>query len=429
MNNYAANNDSFTGIYAAGTDDNKLTNLTEQDAFDELVKAWVMPQRGKFFGPQMFGMMFDLFLFGIMIKQFLIWWTFAKTDRWFVKGVVLWSMVFGFAGSIFNLASCFATFVYGFENFQSAADPNWGSWQPVVAVAGSVGAQVNQTQFFALTQLANKNRYLGVTILALILLSVIGGIALRISYAEVQKAASPSKQTQGLVFLYFEAAGAMAADLVITTMIIVSLIKSRTGWENTDQLVNKLLKLCAETQLPPTLITTAILILNIYVNVVPPPEDPVQRAVNATYSIMGCLMTMLPKTFIVGLFATLNARIHLRAIFSEKSDTEPTAQQRKNASYPLRSFENTAGIQMRTEIFVHADRNVQFSPGATSPRSGSRFNQDFGPFASDEDRKIPVSGPGPVSAPIIELEEEPGKSDDEDHAGYPKWDDKGPNAF
>nr|XP_018264391.1 uncharacterized protein I303_02557 [Kwoniella dejecticola CBS 10117]OBR86549.1 hypothetical protein I303_02557 [Kwoniella dejecticola CBS 10117] len=363
MNNYAAN---FTGIYAAGTDDNKLTNLTEQDAFDELVKAWVMPQRGKFFGPQMFGMMFDLFLFGIMIKQFLIWWTFAKTDRWFVKGVVLWSMVFGFAGSIFNLASCFATFVYGFENFQSAADPNWGSWQPVVAVAGSVGAQ---------------------------------------------------------------AAGAMAADLVITTMIIVSLIKSRTGWENTDQLVNKLLKLCAETQLPPTLITTAILILNIYVNVVPPPEDPVQRAVNATYSIMGCLMTMLPKTFIVGLFATLNARIHLRAIFSEKSDTEPTAQQRKNASYPLRSFENTAGIQMRTEIFVHADRNVQFSPGATSPRSGSRFNQDFGPFASDEDRKIPVSGPGPVSAPIIELEEEPGKSDDEDHAGYPKWDDKGPNAF
>jgi hypothetical protein len=47
-------------------------------------------------------------------------------------------------------------------------------------------------------------------------------------------------------------ASEMASDVITTACIALALVKSRTGWKQTDRLVNKLLVLVAETQFPPT---------------------------------------------------------------------------------------------------------------------------------------------------------------------------------
>jgi hypothetical protein len=44
----------------------------------------------------------------------------------------------------------------------------------------------------------------------------------------------------------------MAADVIITTTIAVSLMRTRTGWSETDRMINRFLYLTVETQLPPT---------------------------------------------------------------------------------------------------------------------------------------------------------------------------------
>jgi hypothetical protein len=46
----------------------------------------------------------------------------------------------------------------------------------------------------------------------------------------------------------------MAADILITTTIAVCLIRSRTGWSQTDKMINRILVLTAESQLPPTML-------------------------------------------------------------------------------------------------------------------------------------------------------------------------------
>lgn len=47
-------------------------------------------------------------------------------------------------------------------------------------------------------------------------------------------------------------AGAMAADVIITVTIALCLMRTRTGWSDTDRMINRILYLTVETQLPPT---------------------------------------------------------------------------------------------------------------------------------------------------------------------------------
>ena len=50
------------------------------------------------------------------------------------------------------------------------------------------------------------------------------------------------------------AACIFSSDLLITVMMFNGLIKSKSGWEHTDRVVNRLMRLIVETQLPPTIV-------------------------------------------------------------------------------------------------------------------------------------------------------------------------------
>ncbi|WWC87527.1 uncharacterized protein L201_002417 [Kwoniella dendrophila CBS 6074] len=372
---------NFTNL--AIRDDAALNNLTDTHTFEELLIDWVMPQRGIFFGPQLFGFCFDMLLFGMIFKQFSIWVNFAKEDRWFVRSIVVLSMLLGTIGSIINLALCFQTFVYKFADFSTAAAPDWQSWAAVVSVTSSLPAQIFYVD--RAYRLAGKSLLILISIVLPIIVSVVGGIGTKVVFSIVDQAATPSLQSEGLVFAYMEFAGAMAADVIISTTIIYCLVRSRTGWKHTDQLVNKLLTTAAETQLPPTVLATTMLALTIWIHVRPAPTDPVQQAADSTYNIVGCLLMILPKTYIVGLFATLNSRIQLRAVYGHNQD--PASLTRKLQSYPLREIGDTgAGVQVLTETFTHTDRNPTFSRNSSSDHTTLKEDHKFGYTISDEER-------------------------------------------
>jgi Co/Zn/Cd efflux system component len=42
-------------------------------------------------------------------------------------------------------------------------------------------------------------------------------------------------------------------DLILSILLAVGLVRSRTGWKQTDRLISRVLALMVETQVPPTL--------------------------------------------------------------------------------------------------------------------------------------------------------------------------------
>jgi hypothetical protein len=51
-----------------------------------------------------------------------------------------------------------------------------------------------------------------------------------------------------------DAVTAVVADLVIAGTLLHGLLKSKTGWERTDRVIKRLMRILVETQAPPTLV-------------------------------------------------------------------------------------------------------------------------------------------------------------------------------
>ncbi|WVF66801.1 hypothetical protein IAT40_001543 [Kwoniella sp. CBS 6097] len=325
------------------------------------LKALMEPHLGLFLGPVMIGLIADLVLFGVMLKQLGMWWEYAREDRWFIKSIVTfrlpelmdrwsfwrqgWCAVFGVIGSVFNIAFVFHTFVYNYGRHSTIADSSWSSWLGVIAPLTSAGVQLFYTD--RAYKLSGKNKPLALLIFSAILISVIGGIGSKITTVSN---GDPSTARKATIFIYLYTAGAVGADFIITSSIMYCLVRSKTGWVVTDKVVNKLMQISAETQLPPTLMAIVFLIIFAY-KTTKAAAHPGEVIIDVTSNLTGFFMMVMPKTYIVGFFAVLNARTALRAVFS--SSNEPS--QRKQNTYPLVNRNGQSGVQVTTEIYTQAE--------------------------------------------------------------------------
>ncbi|WVF66800.1 hypothetical protein IAT40_001542 [Kwoniella sp. CBS 6097] len=322
-------------------------NSTDGDAVEQGLAQLLGPHTGLFLGPMMIGFITDMVLCGVMTKQLMTWLAFALEDRWLIKIIVGWCAVFGAIGSIFNLAFMHHTFVYHFGRYTEMADSSWASWLGIIAPLTSSAVQI----FYCdrAYKLSGKNKFLGGIILAFIITSLIGGVGSKVTSASLADASLAGKAT---IFIYLYTAGAMAADFTITTSIIWCLSHSKTGFVQTDQIVNKLLRISAETQLPPTLMAISFLIIFAY-KTTKAAQHPEQFIIDVTSNLTGFFMMVMPKTYVVGFLAVLNSRMSLRAVMS--STQEPSTQnQWRNNAYQLRTREGET-VKVTTETYVQSD--------------------------------------------------------------------------
>ncbi|WVW79735.1 hypothetical protein I302_101705 [Kwoniella bestiolae CBS 10118] len=313
------------------------------DAMEAGLKAILQPHTGLYLGSIVIGYTTDFLLLGIMLTQLVKWASYATEDRWFIKIIVGWCTLFGILGSIFNLAFVFHVFVKDFGIYSSFSSPDWNSWRPIVASLTSAGVQT----FYCdrAYKLSGRNKLLGGVIMLLILTSVTGGIGSKIT---LQSSASSA----ATIFIYIYTAGAMAADFIITVSIMWGLSRSKSGFVQTDQIINKLLTISAETQLPPTLLAIAFLIVFAYKSA-KAAAHPGQVIIDVTTSLDGFFMMIMPKTYIVGFLAVLNARISLRAVASTNDGSGP---QWKQDSYQLRKRTLQDTVKVTTETYVQDER-------------------------------------------------------------------------
>nr|XP_019049962.1 hypothetical protein I302_00382 [Kwoniella bestiolae CBS 10118]OCF28892.1 hypothetical protein I302_00382 [Kwoniella bestiolae CBS 10118] len=282
-----------------------------------------------------------------MLAQLVKWGSYAVEDRWFIKITVGWCALFGTIASIFNLAYVHYVFVNHFGTYATFASADWSSWLGIIAPLTSAGVQV----FYCdrAYKLSKNNKLLAGVIMSLIITSVIGGIGSKITSESATQAADATKAT---IFIYLYTAGAMAADFIITVSIMWCLSKSKSGFVQTDQIVNKLLAVSAETQLPPTLMAISFLIIFAY-KTTKAAAHPDQVIIDVTSNLTGFFMMVMPKTYVVGFLAVLNSRMSLRAVISSK---DASSQQWKHNTYQLRKRTVEGNVKVTTETYIQDER-------------------------------------------------------------------------
>ncbi|WVQ62985.1 uncharacterized protein L199_001134 [Kwoniella botswanensis] len=323
-------------------------NDNATDAVEAGLKVMLEPHRGVFLGPVMIGFIADFVLLGVMLAQLIKWGSYAVEDRWFIKIIVAWCTLFGAISSIFNLAYIHHVFVNNFGIYTTFTSADWSSWLAIIASSTSAGVQV----FYCdrAYKLSGKNKILGGIISAFILTSIIGGIGSKITFGSTTTQTSDATKATILIYLY--TAGAMAADFLITTSIMWSLSRSKSGFVQTDQIVNKLLAVSAETQLPPTLMAISFLIIFAY-KTTKAAAHPDEIIIDVTSNLTGFFMMTMPKTYVVGFLAVLNSRMSLRAVMTSK---DASSQQRKANTYQLKKRTAEGNVKVTTETYVQAER-------------------------------------------------------------------------
>nr|XP_018264403.1 uncharacterized protein I303_02569 [Kwoniella dejecticola CBS 10117]OBR86561.1 hypothetical protein I303_02569 [Kwoniella dejecticola CBS 10117] len=325
-------------------DPSNTTAISQEDLLEAGLKELIGPHNGLFMGPILIGFRTDIFLAGIMLKQLTLWWKYAREDRLFIKIIIAWCTVFGIIGTIFNLAFCFHIFVYNYGS----------SWLGLISPLTSAGVQL----FYCdrAYKLSGRNKVLALTILSAILLSVIGGIGSKITTVSN---ADPSKARLATTFIYLLTAGAMVADFIITAAILWCLARSKSGWNVTDKVVSKLLAISAESQLPPTLLAMVFLIIFAY-KTTKAAANPTQVVIDVTSNLTIFFMMVIPKTYIVGFIAVLNARTALRAVFTSSHEAS-SGRRKQTTDFPLsvRRGGESRGVRITTETYT---KNEPTSP-------------------------------------------------------------------
>ncbi|OCF74292.1 hypothetical protein I204_04663 [Kwoniella mangroviensis CBS 8886] len=259
---------------------------------NDLTRGGIEKHIGLYLGPIVLGFAFDSMLLGCIIQQ-LIWnviWT--PSDRLFNK-IILYSVVLlSVATTIFNDCFFFHAFASGFGNWYRLIQLDYIRWHPILDCV-----TVTLVHIFYLErgyQLHGRSKWVPIIVLPFLLADIGGAIGGTVMLFKIP-------DTYDLItikpFFYTWIGGTLVVDLLITSIIFHKLIKSRTGWSDTDLMINKLITISVETQLPSLVVAIAFM---------------VSYGLKANAGLNVFFELFHPKVHVVGLLTVLNSRNKLR---------------------------------------------------------------------------------------------------------------------
>lgn len=184
-------------------------------------------------------------------------------------------------------------FVQNFGLFSPFLETDKLAWFPVLDTICSSGIQ----SYFAYRAylLNRRNIFIPITILFLILTSFAATIAVKVIFGNANSLMEADKvRIPELIWL----ASIMAADILITLLILNGLLRSKTGWAHTDKAIVRLIRITFESQIPPTILAITFMI----------------EFVQTPASLLGStLQGIQSKLYTVGLMYSLNSRVSFRS--------------------------------------------------------------------------------------------------------------------
>ncbi|RSH94229.1 hypothetical protein EHS25_004032 [Saitozyma podzolica] len=306
-----------------------MVQLTASES-EEIGELILEPHLGLSLGPFIIGFLVDALLLGVVIQQFIMWHTYsASSERRWAKFLVYYLFFASFATSGYLLAYILHLFVNNFGTFGHFLDTNWSS--PFYLL--DLFSRLPVSAFFGerAWRLMGRSWLVGGSITLLLLVSAGGAIG-----AKVQAVNDQLGNTE-MYLVYTWLGSEMASDVVTTVCIMWCLLRSKTSFDSTNRVINKLLVLTVETQLPPTIMAVGYLIFYVMVHV------------STKFETFAAFFTCTPKIYVVCLLTVLSARLKLREERSNawRADTY-RMRSRKEATQQMT-------IDVTTETYTHIE--------------------------------------------------------------------------
>ncbi|KAG6381878.1 hypothetical protein JVT61DRAFT_493 [Boletus reticuloceps] len=309
-----------------------------------------MPTVQLLFGPMLIGVFFNTMLYGTMVVQTYIYFQTFKKDAWWIKMFVFYLLFCETLNTGFDIGMMYEPLVvrYGTPRAVEIA-PIMLSADPLMTVMISSAVQL----FIAWrVRIMNKSSILPAIISFFAITSFAGGVATTVSVTIINEYAY-FHQFDGAVITWL--ASSAAADVIITTSLVYSLLRQRTGYAATDDLINKIIRMTVQTGMITAVSATLDVTLFLVIR-------------NATLNYIWDFA--LSKLYSNSILSTLNARGGWRATSSARENVlfGTTVSMGDCVIDNHRQTEShTIEFQTMRPANVSAMKLAPLSPGASDP--------------------------------------------------------------
>lgn len=249
----------------------------------------------------------------------------------------------GVVGSVLSYVWILHIFAFNYGSFVPWINNRWVSFFPLIDSCMTITVQV----FYAerAYKIAGRSKLVIVSVLFPLVVSFAGAIGVAVS--SMLKQAIDQRYNN---FCWMWVCGTFVADVVVTGVVLVGLFKQRSEWEQTDNLVKRLILISCESQLPPTLLAFALMT-----------DFAIQG--DSYYAVF--FEMVQGKLYVVGMIYVLNSRYALRRnmdsghVESYKPNTYNMTRSRGNGNGNNNNKNNgnnggVATIHVQTETYIES---------------------------------------------------------------------------
>ncbi|RXK35623.1 hypothetical protein M231_07103 [Tremella mesenterica] len=183
--------------------------------------------------------------------------------------------------------------------------------------------------------LSKRSWPLLVLFICLIIAAAIGGLGVTVVFGSQASLLDANKS--GAWLIIWNACNC-ACDVIIAFVIMVTLLRSKSGWSHTDRVITKWVRLTFEAQLPPTFLSLAYVI----------------EWSRTPSSLLGALFQCLEgKAYAVGLLFSLNARVAMQT--QAEKPTNPSYQTPQVFGHSRTAGPAEIHVEVETQTYVQGE--------------------------------------------------------------------------
>ncbi|KAF8911239.1 hypothetical protein CPB85DRAFT_1304376 [Mucidula mucida] len=196
-------------------------------------------------GPMLIGLMFNFILLGIIMTQLYIYMkTYKRRDKLWMKTFVFMLVAANLANSIFIGIDMYVALINHFDDAEYLQNATW-LFATDPALTGIISGVV-QLFFAWRVKVLTSNWYLTTVVVAMSMAGTVAGI---VTAAEIRTTSEFTKfqEFQAVVIVWL--ASSCIADLCVTGILVWYLRRHKTGFQGSDELVDRIIRLTIQTGL------------------------------------------------------------------------------------------------------------------------------------------------------------------------------------
>ncbi|KAF7360411.1 hypothetical protein MVEN_00771100 [Mycena venus] len=277
-------------------------------------------------GPIFIGLLFNTILYGVMIIQSYFYFTTFRNDKTWTKIFVASILVLDTLNTVFDFLYLYESLIIHFDDVPFLSRATWLFATDPVTTA--IIASLVQLFYAWRVKVLTGNIWLTLFVVACSVAGLAGGIATTVEVMVMPRFMDFIRfKSAVIVWLVAECVG----DLVITIILVKHLSSQRTGLEDTDILIDRIIRLTMQTGLVTAICAIVDLILFL--------SDPV--GLHLLFNIPLC------KLYSNSLLSSLNAR-HLHATAGSADSGTTVLVMSKRSSVP-------PPPQFRSSVFIDVE--------------------------------------------------------------------------